>query len=100
MQSIQETYDGLLKAEELLKYAIKHHGKALSALCEIDDHTVNIRNEYHVPSTYNNVGRTENIIEDLNSAAEKYSSPKSQEHHAINATPCAATTSTPASGLD
>ncbi|MAN63853.1 MAG: hypothetical protein CMI60_18110 [Parvibaculum sp.] len=73
MQSIQETYDGLLKAEELLKYAIKHHGKALSALCEIDDHTVNIRNEYHVPSTYNNVGRTENIIEDLNSAAEKYS---------------------------
>jgi flagellar biosynthesis/type III secretory pathway chaperone len=73
MMSIQETYDSLLKAEELLKYAIKHHGKALSALCEIDDHTVNIRNEYHVPSTYNNVGRTENIIEALNSAAEKYS---------------------------
>ena len=73
MKSIQETYDGLLKAEELLKYAIEHHKKALNALCEIDDHTVNIREEYHVPSTYNNVGRTESIIESLDHAAEKYS---------------------------
>ena len=71
MKSIQETYDGLLKAEELLKYAIEHHKKALNALCEIDDHTVNIREEYHVPSTYNNVGRTESIIESLYHAAEK-----------------------------
>jgi len=73
MKSIQETYDSLLKAEELLKYAVKHHKKALSALCEIDDHTVNIRQELYVPSTYHNVSRTDSILEDLNLAATKYS---------------------------
>ena len=73
MTSIQETYDGLLKAEELLKYAIEHHKKALSALCEIDDHTVNISEDFYVPSTYHHVGRTNNVINDLKLAAEKYS---------------------------
>lgn len=73
MKSIQETYDGLLKAEELLKYAVKHHKKALSALCEIDDHIGDIRKEIHVPSTYCNVSRTESILENLSYAADKYS---------------------------
>jgi len=73
MKSIQETYDGLLKAEELLKYAVKHHKKALSALCEIDDHIADIRKDLYVPSTYHNVSRTDSILEDLDVAATKYS---------------------------
>jgi hypothetical protein len=73
MMSIQETYDSLLKAKRLLKYAIKHHSKALSALCEIDDHTAPISEDFYVPSTYHHVGRTNNVIKDLKLAAEKYS---------------------------
>ena len=73
MKSIQDTYDSLLKAEELLKYAVKHHKKALSALCEIDDHIAGIRDDIHVPSTYHNVNRTDSILRDLGFVAEKYS---------------------------
>lgn len=72
MQSIQETYDSLLKAEGLLKYAIKHHTKALSAVCEIDDHTVDIT-EINVPSTWSYVGDIEQTIKRLEWRHEQYS---------------------------
>lgn len=73
MISIQDTYDNLLKAEDLLKYAIEHFTQALGALCEIDDYTVNVRDDFHVPSTYQEARKTDNMLDDLKLAAEKYS---------------------------
>jgi len=72
MKSIQETYDSMLKAEDLLIRAIKSAQKVLNALNEVPDHTVDIT-EVNVPQTWSYVTDVEQVIERLEGRQEQYS---------------------------
>ena len=71
MKTIQETYDSLVKAEDLLKAAIASAKEALSTTAEVDDHTANIT-EVNVPQTWSYLTDIEQVIERLEGRQEQY----------------------------
>ena len=71
MKTIQETYDSLVKAEDLLKAAIASAKEALSTTAEVDDHTANIT-EVNVPQTWSYLTDIEQLIERLEGRQEQY----------------------------
>lgn len=71
MKSIQETYDSLVKADDLLQRAVKSAKEALTALNEVPDHTGDIT-AVNVPQTWSYETDVEQVIERLEGRQQQY----------------------------
>tara|TARA_R110002051_G_scaffold201094_1_gene267841 strand:+ start:119 stop:418 length:300 start_codon:yes stop_codon:yes gene_type:complete len=72
MKTIQETYDSMLKVEDLLKASITSAKEALRTAAEIDDHLLEIREDIGVPLIWSYLTDIEQVIERLEGRQEQY----------------------------